>query len=201
MLVHRAAGVTVRFRRNLLDLDPMISKSPSGTPARRQPDTSEAALQWAANAMQSGRAAEAERAAGEVLQKNPGDARAAHIYGHALYQQGRGQDAIAPLERAIQQNHSPILETQLGMLLRQADRPDDALKYFARATKRQPPFPPAFLEYGSLLLEKLRYDEAVETLNAVFPWHRILRKFQLISVRPTPRVASETKRATPLLAP
>jgi tetratricopeptide (TPR) repeat protein len=149
----------------LLDLDPMISKTPSGPPRRQQPDTSEAALQWAANAMQSGRAAEAERAAGEVLQKNPGDARAAHIYGHALYQQGRGQDAIAPLERAIQQNHSPVLETQVGMLLRQADRLDDALKYLARATKRQPPFPPAFLEYGSLLLEQLRYDEAVEVLE------------------------------------
>jgi len=143
----------------------MISKHPSGPPARRQPDSSEAALQWAANAMQSGRAADAERAAGEVLKKNPGDARAAHIYGHALYQQGRGQDAIAPLERAIQQNHSPILETQVGMLLRQADRPNDALKYFARATKRQPPFPPAFLEYGSLLLENLHYDEAVEALE------------------------------------
>jgi tetratricopeptide (TPR) repeat protein len=146
-------------------MDPMILKHPSGPPTRRQPDSSEAALQWAANAMQSGRAAEAERAAGELLKKNPGDARAAHIYGHALYQQGRGQDAIAPLERAIQQNHSPILETQVGMLLRHADRSDDALKYFARATKRQPPFPPAFLEYGSLLLEKLRYDEAVEALE------------------------------------
>lgn len=143
----------------------MISKTPSAPPPQRQADTSEAALQWAANAMQSGRLAEAERAASEVLQKNPGDARAAHIYGHALYQQGRGQEAIAPLERAIQQNHSPVLETQVGMLLRQADRPDDALKYFARATKRQPPFPPAFLEYGSLLLEQLRYDDSVAALE------------------------------------
>ena len=123
------------------------------------------ALQWAANALQGGNAAEAERAAFDVLRKDPGDARAAHIYGHALHMQGRGQDAIAVLERAAQQNQNAVLETQLGMLLREAGRSGDALKRFARAISRQPPFPPAFLEYGSLLLDMLRYDQAVETLE------------------------------------
>jgi len=125
----------------------------------------ELALQWASNAMQSGNAAEAERVAFDVLRKNPGDARAAHIYAYALHIQGRGQEAIAALEQATQQNRNAVLETQLGMLLRETDRPGEALKRFGRAITLQPPFPPAFLEYGSLLIELMRYDEAVEVLE------------------------------------
>jgi hypothetical protein len=48
--------------------------------------------------MQTGRPAEAERIAGALLQRNPGDAQAAQLYGYALYVQGRGEDAIAPEE-------------------------------------------------------------------------------------------------------
>ena len=117
------------------------------------------------HAMQSGRLVEAERIAGELLRKNPADARAAHIYGHSLYMQGRGHDAITVLERAARQNHSPVLDTQLGMLLRQTGRIDDSLKHFERAIKQATPFPPAFLEYGSLLIEMIRYDEAVDVLE------------------------------------
>lgn len=125
----------------------------------------EATLQRAANALQSGNAIEAERSAFELLTTNPGDPRAAHIYGHALYLQGRGHEAIAPLERAAQRSQNAVVETQLGMLLREAGRSDDALERFRHAVNRQPSFPPAFLEYGSLLLEMLRYDEAAEILE------------------------------------
>jgi tetratricopeptide (TPR) repeat protein len=143
----------------------MISKGPTRQAATGQAGGVEAALQRAASAIQSGNITEAERAAFEVLKTHPGDARAAHIYGRALHAQGRGQDAIAPLERAAQQSRNPILETQLGMLLRGAERPSDALKVFERAIRRQPPFPPAFLEYGSLLLALFRYDEAIGVLE------------------------------------
>lgn len=135
------------------------------SPAIHPKVASGAELEWAVTAMHSGRAAEAERISSEMLKRNPGDARAAHVYGYSLYLQGRGSEAIAPLERAAQQNRNPIVETQLGMLLREANRYDEALKYLVRAIKRQPPFPPAYLEYGSLLLEQLRYAEAIEVLT------------------------------------
>jgi tetratricopeptide (TPR) repeat protein len=125
----------------------------------------EAALQWAATAMQNGNAIEAERAAFEILKKNPGEARAAHIYGRALSMQERGKDAIATLERAAQQSQNAVLETQLAMLMREAGRLDDALKRFERAIKRQPPFPPAFLECGTLLLDLFCHDEAIDVLE------------------------------------
>jgi tetratricopeptide (TPR) repeat protein len=125
----------------------------------------ETALQQATFAMQNGHASEAERIAGEILSKSPANAHAAHIYGYALHVQGREEESIAPLERAVQQNHSPVLETQLGIALRRVGRIDDALKPLRRAISRQPPFPPAFLEYGSLLLQLRRWDEAIAILE------------------------------------
>ena len=143
----------------------MIGKTPLKPPPLQRQNASEAAVQQAAFAIQNGQAAKAEQIAGEVLRKNPGDAHAAHIYSYSLNLQGRIEESIAPLERAVQQNHSAVLETQLGIVLRQVGRLDDALKRLKRASNRQPPFPPAFLEYGSLLLQLSRQDEAIEALE------------------------------------
>ena len=129
------------------------------------PVGSEAALQKAAHALQNGRAEETERIAGEALKQNPDDPRATYLYCHALYLQGRGPAAIEQLERALQKNRSPILETQLGMILRHVGRLDEALKPLDNATASQPPFPPAFLEYGSLLLQLSRRDDAIAVLE------------------------------------
>ena len=125
----------------------------------------EAALQKAAHALQSGRAEETERLAAEILKQSPDDQRATYLYCHAVYLQGRGATVIEQLERAIQKHRSPILETQLGMILRQIGRMDEALKRLESATGAQPPFPPAFLEYGSLLLQLNRRDNAIAVLE------------------------------------
>ena len=129
------------------------------------PIGSEAALQKAAHALQNGRAEETERIAAEALKQNPDDPRATYLYCHALYLQGRGPAAIEQLERVLQKDRSPILETQLGMILRHVGRLDEALKRLDNATASQPPFPPAFLEYGSLLLQLNRRDDAIAVLE------------------------------------
>ncbi len=135
-------------------------------PQQRPPGAADAALQAAAFALQNGRFADVERIARELLQKNPGDAQAAQLYGYALTAQQRGSEAIVPLERAAQQNKDPAVDTQLGLALRQAGRKEEALERFARAVKRPQPFPPAFLEYGSVLIDAGRIDEALEGSNA-----------------------------------
>src|SRR3954470_18653426 len=106
----------------------MAPKFPPSEP--RAPGQSEMALQQAAFAVQSGRPAEAERIANEVLAHNAGDVRAMHMLGYALLVQKRGKDAVAPLERAARQTRDPAIETQLGMALRQAGRSEDALAQF-----------------------------------------------------------------------
>ena len=134
-------------------------------PQQRPPGADDAALQAAAFALQGGRFAEVERISGELLAKNPGDARAAQLFAFALIAQKRGAEAIAPLERAAQANENPALDTQLGLALAQAGRKDEALDIFARAIKRTPPFPPAFLEYGNLLIDTGRTEEALGALK------------------------------------
>jgi tetratricopeptide (TPR) repeat protein len=107
---------------------------------------------------------EAERIAGEVLRTTPYNARALHIFGCALLMQGHAEAAITPLETAARGRHDPEIETQLAMALRQCGRHEDALAQLRRASKRRPPYAPAFLELGAMLVSAERYDEAIEVL-------------------------------------
>jgi tetratricopeptide (TPR) repeat protein len=142
-----------------------IADMPHRPAPQETPTGSEAALQTAAHALQNGRAEETERIAAEVLRQNPDDPRATYLYCHALFLQGRGPAAVEQLERALQRHRSPILETQIGMVLRQVGRLNEALKWLNDATVSQPPFPPAFLEQGSLLLQLNRRDDAIAVLE------------------------------------
>jgi len=123
------------------------------------------ALSRAIFALNSQRPNEAERIAGEVLKADPRHARALHIFGCALLMQGRAEDAIAPLEVAARGGRDPEIDTRLATALRQAGRNEDALSRLKHATKRQPPYAPAFRELGALLVFLERYDEAIEVLR------------------------------------
>ncbi len=124
---------------------------PLPSAARRGPSASELALQDATAAIQAGRPADAERLAADVLKSNAGSLPATQLLGTALLMQGRGQEAIAPLERAARQSRDGAADTWLAMALRQVGREEEARKRLERAVKRTPPFPPAFLELASLL--------------------------------------------------
>jgi Tfp pilus assembly protein PilF len=123
------------------------------------------ALQRAMSALNSERPNEAERIAGEMLKSDPRNALALHIFGCALLMQGRVQDAITPLETAARGRHDPKIETLVAIALRQAGRPEDALSWLKRATKRQPPHAPAFHEFGCLLSFLGRDDEAIDAFR------------------------------------
>jgi tetratricopeptide (TPR) repeat protein len=148
------------MRQELITADMPPQSAPQDTP-----NAGEAALQKAAYALQSGHAEETERLAAEVLKQKPDDPRATYLYCHALYLQGRGPVAVERLERVTQKDRSPILATQLGIILRHLGRQDEALKWLNDATALQPPFPPAFLEHGSLLLQLNHRDEAITVLE------------------------------------
>ena len=79
--------------------------------------------------------------------------------------QGRAEAAVSPLEAAARGRHDPEIETQLALALSQLGRRDDALSRLKRASKRQPPYAPAFHGLGSLLFAMERYDEAIEALR------------------------------------
>jgi tetratricopeptide (TPR) repeat protein len=128
-------------------------------------DRSAGALERAILALNSQRPKDAELIAGEVLKADPRHTRALYILGYALLMQGRPQEAIAALELAVRGQRDPEIDTQLGIALRQVGRHDDALSRLKHAAKRRPPFGPAFLELGSLLMTFERYDEAIEAFS------------------------------------
>ena len=122
-------------------------------------------LQRAALALNAKRPEEAQRIAEEILRRDPRHARALHILGFALLMQGRAEAAVAPLEAAARGRHDPEIETRLALALSQIGRRDDALSRLKRASKRQPPYAPAFHGLGTLLFAMERYDEAIEALR------------------------------------
>jgi len=133
----------------------------------------EETLRRAMAAIQSQRPDEAARLTQEVLNKNPSQPNALHLYGYALLMQERADEAIGPLEKAFRALRDPAIETQLAIALRKAGRTDDALNRLARAVKRKPPFPAAIHEYGYVLHSLNRTDEAIGVLRAgmeTAPW-------------------------------
>jgi tetratricopeptide (TPR) repeat protein len=137
----------------------------SNYPRESSGDPSEEALPRARFALYNQRSKDAERIARDLLKVDPYHKQALNILGYALLMQGRADDAIAALEPAARSLRDPEIDTQLALALRQAGRDEDAVAQLTRATKRRPPFPPAFYELGSLLFSMRRLDEAVEALT------------------------------------
>ncbi len=123
------------------------------------------ALQRARFALHNQRPEDAERIAGELIKADPRHTQALNILGYALLMQGRADDAIAALEPAAGTLRDPEIDTQLALALRQAGRDEDAVARLKRATRRRPPFPPAFYELGCALYSMKRYEEAIAALN------------------------------------
>lgn len=108
-----------------------------------------------------GRFTEAEQLAAEVLKASRTDIAAASMLARALIAQNRGEEAIAPLERAARRGSDPGIETLLGAALGSAGRRTEAIEQLRRTTARRPPFTPAFQELAGQLARDGRIDEAI----------------------------------------
>jgi Flp pilus assembly protein TadD len=130
------------------------------------PERSEA-IQRARLALDSDRPQDAARIADEILKVHPGRPPVLQVRGCALLMQNHAADAIAPLQAAAQSLRDGETNTLLAMTLRQSGRADAALARLKRATKRRPPYAPAFHELGYLLMSLEKYDEAIEALRSL----------------------------------
>jgi len=124
-----------------------------------------ATLQRAKLALNSDRPQDAERIVDGLLKLDPRNGAALQVRGCALLMQKRAADAIAPLQAAAQSLRDAETDTLLAMALRQTGRIDEALSRLKRATKRQPPYAPAFHELGYLLMSLENYGEAIAALR------------------------------------
>ncbi len=117
-------------------------------------------------ALNGDRPQDAERIADEILKLDPRNAAVLQIRGCALLMQKRAAEAMAPLQAAAQGLRDAETDTLLAMALRQTGRTEEALSRLKRATKRQPPYAPAFHELGYLQMSLEHYDEAIEALRS-----------------------------------
>ncbi|MGZ5032783.1 MAG: tetratricopeptide repeat protein [Usitatibacter sp.] len=134
-----------------------------GTGAPSAPPTGVGALvQSAVNLHQQGRIDEAERLYREILLREPGNAIATHYLGMVAWHRGdlaRGEQLMR--ESIATDSAVPDFHNNLGLLLRDTRRPDEAIACFRKTLEVDPGWIEAFNNLG-LTLEALgRSDEAV----------------------------------------
>lgn len=122
-------------------------------------------LQRAGLALRMQQFVEAERLAAEVLKASRTNAAAISILAQALIAQRRGEEAIAPLEKAVRRSDDPGLETLLAGALSEAGRAEEAVERLRRTTERRPPFLPAFQELAGQLAMAARIAEAIAVID------------------------------------
>ena len=124
------------------------------------------ALERAALALRMRQFAEAERLAAEILRASRTDTAAVSILAHSLIAQDRGNEAVAPLEKALRRGGDPGLEILLGAALGGAGRRGEAIEQLRRTATRRPPFPPAYQELAGQLAKAGRIDEAIAAMES-----------------------------------
>jgi tetratricopeptide (TPR) repeat protein len=122
-------------------------------------------LEHAALALRMRHFAEAEQLATELLRVSRTDVAAVSILARALIGQNRGEEAIAPLEKAARHSSNAGVEILLGAALGGAGRREEAIEHLRRAAARRPPFIPAFQELAGQLAKSGRLDEAIAVVE------------------------------------
>jgi tetratricopeptide (TPR) repeat protein len=122
-------------------------------------------LARAALALRMQQFAEAEQLASELLKANRTNIPGISILARALLAQDRGEEAIAPLERAVRRGNEPEIEMLLGAALGSAGRDAEAIDQLHKAISRRPAFLPAFQELAGQLAKAGDLGQAIAVLE------------------------------------
>lgn len=134
-----------------------------------------ALLNAALQHLQSGRAAEAERALREVLSRHPDDPDTVHLLGVAALQRRNPAEAEALLTRATQlDRRQPAAWNNLGVALREQNKFAEAVTAYRKALAVAPDFADALSNLGGALNKLGQADQAIPALRraiAIAPDH------------------------------
>ncbi len=105
----------------------------------------------------------------DVSSKSPGSVRALHNLGVALNAEGRAEEAIEIIRRALatEAKVNPTINRakshmQLGKLLQAAGEREEGMAHLEASVRAKPDFAPARNTYGSALAREGRYAEAAK---------------------------------------
>jgi Flp pilus assembly protein TadD/SAM-dependent methyltransferase len=128
------------------------------------PLSGEAQLETASKLLQAGRLAEAEGTYRRILAREPGNARATHFLGIALFRSGRLEAGLDELRRSVGLAPAePILAQNFGLILAEAGRLEEAESHFRRALSLRPGLASAQNYLGMALQQQGRLAEAIES--------------------------------------
>jgi Flp pilus assembly protein TadD len=127
-----------------------------------------ARLEQAVAHHQAGRLDVAEGAYSEILDSDPEHPDALHFFGLLRFRQGRGEEAVDLIERAIEINpRFAGFRYNLGNVLCELGRTEDAVEHYRAAAELEPANSAIRNNLGNVLAECGRYDEAVAVLRDV----------------------------------
>lgn len=128
-----------------------------------QPDLTDA-LRRAAAHHQRGELREAEALYRQVLDRQPGNFDALHLYGVLLHQRGQPAEALDLIAKALAANaRAPAAHSNHGIVLAVLERYQEAVGAYERAIALKPDYAEAFNNRGNALRALKRNDEALES--------------------------------------
>jgi predicted O-linked N-acetylglucosamine transferase (SPINDLY family) len=124
------------------------------------------AIQLARRHQRAGRWTEAEQVCREILERDNDDPEALHLLGTLAGQQGRLEQAVDWISRAIALRPDVAeYHNNLGLSLRALGRGEEAILACRRAIALKPDFAKAYLSLGVLLAEKGAIVEAIDVFQ------------------------------------
>jgi len=109
-----------------------------------------------------GQLTEAEQIYLRVLQERPDQFEAGNLLGVLRLQQGRFEEALAPVQAALTARPDSVgALMNYGLILHMLKRPQEALASYERALALRPDNAEALNNQGAVLAELARYDEAL----------------------------------------
>jgi tetratricopeptide (TPR) repeat protein len=142
---------------------------PSPAPPRRLLGLNQEAIRQviaAAQALDAGRADEAERQLAPARAAYPAQAEVLRLTAGIASLQGRAIDAIRAIRQAVAQRpDDPLYQNTLGTVLAETGEYDEAIAALRRCCELQPGYAIAWYNLGVLLTRCVRNDEAVAALE------------------------------------
>jgi tetratricopeptide (TPR) repeat protein len=126
-------------------------------------DRTEMQVKAAADYLNAGDVAGAERIACGLLAADPNNINALRLMGAISRQQGDLEQSLEFFQKAVRLNdRKAVLHFELGAAYTELQRPEDAYRCYLKATELDPKLQPAHVNLSAVMEQHEQYDEAIK---------------------------------------